>query len=123
MEKYRLVGIMNMFDIVPDFVMPIFENNNKLYFQIGKMKTLTITEFTPVKESAIKHVILFDKLTNNLRQPKKLTLEDDPLFSFQTSKNYVFIGTYEEMKEYLLSFETTDEKLIENIEDFLNKEE
>lgn len=31
-NQYKLVGTMNMFDIVPDFVYPVFESQGKYYF-------------------------------------------------------------------------------------------
>ena len=120
MEKYKLVGIMNLFNIVPDFVRPIFENDNKLYFQISNEKTAIITEFVPVKENAINNVILLNTITNNLKKREELTISNNPLFAFQTSEEYVFIGTFEEMRDFFKSFKTDNQILSDEIRDFLN---
>lgn len=120
MEKYKLVGIMNLFNIVPDFVRPIFENDNKLYFQISNEKTAIITEFVPVKENAINNVILLNTITNNLKKREELTISNNPLFAFQTSEEYVFIGTFEEMRDFFKSFKADNQILSDEIRDFLN---
>ncbi len=120
MEKYKLVGIMNLFNIVPDFVRPIFENDNKLYFQISNEKTAIITEFVPVKENAINNVILLNTITNNLKKREDLTISNNPLFAFQTSEEYVFIGTFEEMRDFFKSFKADNQILSDEIRDFLN---
>lgn len=120
MEKYKLVGIMNLFNIVPDFVRPIFENDNKLYFQISNEKTAIITEFVPVKENVINNVILLNTITNNLKKREELTISNNPLFAFQTSEEYVFIGTFEEMRDFFKSFKADNQILSDEIRDFLN---
>ena len=118
-EKFKLIGFMNLFDIVPDFVMPIFEKDNKYYFEIGDEESLIITEFAPVKESAISEIVFLGDVKSNIVGTKELTLANEPIFAFQSSKEDVFVGTFEEMKEYLKSFKTDSDVLSEIIRDFL----
>lgn len=121
-EIYKLVGILNMFDISPDFVYPIFEKDRKYYFQTGDIQKLQISEFSPVKESYISKVVLLNQVENNLIERKESSLQSEPIFAFQKDKNSVFIGTYQEMVDVLLTFEADNEILKEQIKDFINKE-
>ena len=47
-EIYKLAGILNLFNVVPDFVYPVFERNNQYYFMTGDEDTLKTEGYIPV---------------------------------------------------------------------------
>ena len=68
-ENYRLIGIMDMFGIVPNFVFPVFEKDKKYYFMTGDEATLKVEDFLLIKESAVERIIFINNLkTNELLQ-------------------------------------------------------
>ena len=70
---YKLVGFLNIFDVIPDFAFPVFEHAGELYFQHGKDKA--ITEFVRVKEEVLLKIIpLPDK--NSIT----ITINSDPIY-------------------------------------------
>lgn len=119
-EKYKLVGILNVFDVIPDFIYPIFERDNQHFFQQGDDKSLKLEEFVLVKESVIDRIVLLKDLQVNASPQTEFTISSKPLFGFQFSDEEVYLGFYEEMKEFLLSFETEDTILKKEISDFLH---
>ncbi len=44
---YKLVGFINLYNIIPDFVYPVFSAHNKFYFQDGK--SIFINKFLKFK--------------------------------------------------------------------------
>ena len=119
-EIYKLAGILNLFNVLPDFVYPVFEKNNQYYFMIGDEDTLNTEGYIPViGDDVIKRIAkISDLKTNEIRQVD-FTKESKPFFGFQLSETEVFFGFFEEIKEFLQNFETQDEILKEEIADFL----
>ncbi len=58
LNKYKLIGFLNLFNIVPDFVVPVFESKEKYYFQDGEQDR--IKEFVEAKKSVTEHLIPLD---------------------------------------------------------------
>lgn len=49
-SKFRLVGFINLFQFVPDFVWSIYEGEDaQLYFAEGRDEDYTITNFEKIK--------------------------------------------------------------------------
>ena len=119
-EKYKLVGVLNLFDIVPDFVYPIFERENQYFFQHGDDDSLRLLDFLPVKESAIDRIVLLKDLKVNKLSQIWFSVSSKPLFGFQFSDKEAYLGFYEEVKEFLQSFETEDIILKKEITDFFH---
>ena len=119
-EIYKLAGILNLFNVLPDFVYPVFEKNNQYYFMIGDEDTLNTEGYIPViGDDVIKRIAkISDLKTNEIRQVD-FTKESKPFFGFQLSKKEVFFGFFEEVKDFLQNYETQDEILKEEIADFL----
>ena len=119
-EIYKLAGILNLFNVLPDFVYPVFEKNNQYYFMIGDEDTLNTEGYIPViGDDVIKRIAkISDLKTNEIRQVD-FTKESKPFFCFQLSETEVFFGFFEEIKDFLQNFETQDEILKEEIADFL----
>lgn len=117
---YKLHGIMNFFDIVPDFVRPIFEKDNDYFFQTFNETTQKI-EFAKVKESAIQHItpLSFLYVSGNYSlQDKYYSVA---LYAFQTTKKAVVISDFEGMVKILSLYKTDDEVLKKNIKRFIEE--
>jgi len=118
---FKLVGVMNMFGNIPDFVWPVYESKDgQLFFSEGREKDCTIDGFKKVKPSALQVVRLFkDGLSTNQFELQEVTIGSKFIFAFQTSEDAVQLGDYQQMKQYLEDFETEDEILKTEITDFL----
>lgn len=121
-RKYKLVGFMNMFDIVPDFVFPVFQcfDDSLYYFHIGNEETLEITGFEPIpKRHTSRIVFLGDVVKSNHFSDTEVSLDSRPIFAFQVSDDFVQIGYYEDMRKFFETYETDNKILKEQINDFL----
>lgn len=120
MKRYKLYGFMNLFDIIPCFVYPIFQYNNKYYFQEGENDKLI--GFVPVKLSAYAmiHKIKDYKYIVGIKDTI-LSISSKPLYAFQTNKDKIVCG----MSDFILSFfeyyQTDNIVLKEEINDFRNE--
>ena len=68
-NRYKLIGTMNMFGIVPDFVYPIFENNGKYYFE-NSYNSLEIDSFYEICEE--KKISRIKPLTSSFNKCKRI---------------------------------------------------
>lgn len=117
---YKLYGIMNFFDIVPDFVRPIFEKDNDYFFQTFNESTQEI-EFAKVKESAIQHITPLSFLFvsgNYSLQDKYYSVA---LYAFQTTKKAVVISDFDGMVKFLSLYKTDNEILKNSIKQFIEE--
>ena len=110
MTEYTLVGFVNMFNVTPDFVFPVFQADNKLYFQIGKQDQLEC--FVPVKNTVYPMIHYIDN------SEIRLTKNDKPIYAFQTEENNFIYGTATKLLNFFEKYHTTDDILIEEIQDF-----
>ena len=111
---------MNFFDIVPDFVKPIFEKDNDYFFQIFNKTTQKI-EFAKVKESAIPYITPLSFLCISGNYFLQDTSYSVALYAFQTSKRSVIICDSEGMVNFLSLYKTDDEVLKKNIKRFIEE--
>lgn len=133
-SDFKLVGILNMFEIIPDFVIPIFINtqedieepnimNKTFYIQVGSDEEDTIEYFTKLDNYG---QILKQRVSiirgNNIYSGKTIDIKSRPLYAFQYTDTDIMWGNYLEMKEFLKKYQTEDENLQEQIQDFLNLE-
>lgn len=131
--KFKLVGILNMFDIIPGFVDPIFiclqdepENpnimNKPFYFQVGNDEKDTLTFFEKLDNyGKVKQNVLKLK-DSNTYAGTQFDIHSEPLYAFQYSETDIMFGNYSEMKEFLKQYETEDDILRKEIQDFLDLE-
>jgi hypothetical protein len=110
MENCKLFGVLNVFNTTPDFIMLVYSDGRELYFR----DNIDITEFKPVP------IILKHKIVPLVNIPKKAA-ECEKLFAFQFDTNDVFIGNFEDMKEFFKNFDTGDKILDEKIQLFYRK--
>lgn len=99
MKRYRLVGFLNLFDVVPDFVYPVFENDGLYYFQ--DEKNGKIFDFVLVKSSVYSMITKIDKYKQILGIEKAiLEIGSKSVFAFQIEKSKVVCGE----DVYMLNF-------------------
>lgn len=91
MKRYRLIGFLNLFDMVPDFVYPVFENDGLYYFQ--DEKNGKIIDFVLVKSSVYSMITKIDKCKQILGIKKAiLEIGSKSVFAFQIEKSKVVCG-------------------------------
>lgn len=117
--RYKLIGTMNVFGIVPDFVYPIFENNGKYYFE-NSYNSLKIDSFYEIcEEEKISRIKPLSSSFNKLINVKEYyTIGDEPLVAFQTSEEKYFIGTGDVFCEFIKDIKIENEILSKSINDF-----
>lgn len=113
---------MNIIDIIPDFVYPIFESNGKYYFQ-NSNNNIEIDSFDEIINekyiSKIKPLNLsFNKLVNI---KEYYEIGDEPLVAFQLNENTYFIGKSDDFNEFIKEVKIEDEKLSKDIHNFQNE--
>lgn len=133
-SDFKLIGVLNMFEIIPDFVIPIFINtqeeiedpnimNKSFYVQVGSDENDTIEYFTKLdnyRHVSKERVRIFSGIDSFSRGI--YDIKSRPLYAFQYTDEDIFWGNYLEMKEFLKNYKTDDEVLQEQIQDFLNLE-
>lgn len=119
-KTYELFGVSNFFDIIPDFVVPVFtckeEGDDKKYIQEGEKDH--INNFAELNNYPI--IPLAEILTNDINFPL-FTVDSKALYAFQTAENEYFIGYSDQLKEFLSKFRTDDEILREQITEFADE--
>ena len=93
-NAYKLVGFINMLDLRPGFVYPVFENNGKYYFQHGINNTLF--RFVEVQENVMDKLI---PLTAD--RDIRITLESNPIYAYQKRNGAVKFGDMVAMRRYV----------------------
>lgn len=110
-DKYKLVGFINLFGIIPDFVYPVFECKGECYFQHGNNDR--IEEFEKVKSDLCQQIIplIGSKSTT-------IDLSSNPIYAFQSEEENIYYGHTPDMKKYLATIKTDDSILSKEIHDF-----
>ena len=111
LNKYKLVGFINLFGVVPDFVYPVFEHKGEYYFQHGNNDR--IEEFEKVKSDLYQQIIPLIDLNNTI-----IDLNSDPIYAFQSEQQNIRYGHASDIKKYLLTVKTDDCILSKEIRDF-----
>lgn len=121
-NQYKLFGTMNMFDFLPDFVYPVFENNGKYYFQ-NSDNSIEIDSFYEIcGEEHINRIRPLASSFNKLINVKEhYTVGDEPLVAFQTSEENYFIGTSDVFNEFIKDIKIENQILSKTITDFQNE--
>lgn len=117
MNRYKLVGFLNMFNIVPDFVYPIFEQSGQFYFQSGAYDK--IDNFVPVKCEMYPRISHIEyKGPQMTRKGHVITKDSKPLYAFQIGKNNFIFGNSRQMLGFFSKYIPHNPILKEQIEDF-----
>lgn len=130
--SFKLVGVLNILDILPSFVDPVFIcvqddpeepdiMKKELYFQVGDEEKNKLTFFEKLKTyGKAKEKVTFLNLNNNKKYlQKQFTIHSDPLYAFQSSESEIHLGSYYEMQEFFRNFQTDDHFLKKEIQNFL----
>lgn len=115
-HEYKLIGFLNVFDIIPDFTYPIFEYNNLLYFQHGSNDK--INEFIEIKDDIISKII---PLKSDKNFKIKISLDSKPIYAFQSEQNNMIYGTSDELCHFFESYKIPDNYLKNEIKDFYDE--
>lgn len=131
---FKLIGVLNMFEIIPDFVIPIFINtqeelvepnimNKPFYIQVGSFEEDTMEYFAELdnyRYISKERIHIFGGIDSFSRG--KYDIKSRPLYAFQYTDKDIFWGNYSEMKDFFKNYKTDDEVLQEQIQDFLSLE-
>lgn len=117
-DIYKLVGIINIFGIYPDFVYPIFERNGKYYLQ--HFQSNAIDSFIETSKSKRLNMIRYLEINPNINIKKIYTVGDKPIFAFQITKDNVFFSEIDNFVNFVSNFETDDHVLSEQISEFID---
>ena len=121
-KQYKLAGFINLFDITPDFIYPVFKRAGKYYFQHSTDGS--IQEFVAVKKAALAKMLPVEKLMN-------ICVHEQAglLYAYQVDDKSIVYGNSAYMKSYIeekaLFSEAyqSDHILKEEIDDFLDEAE
>lgn len=114
--KYKLIGFLNMFNIVPDFIFPVFEFNGDLFFQEGENDT--IKSYSPAKSSIRTRIIPVVSNTISDIGSSLFDISSDPIYAFQTEERVVY-GTSSFLRQFFEEYSPTNEVIALEIRDFL----
>ena len=115
-KTFKLIGVLNLFSIVPDFVVPIFECE-----QDGKKYAQDLDSFFDITQYRdMQKTIYLEKITNiNDFSESIFTIYSRSPFAFQLSDSDYFIGYAEDLAKFLKGFSTDEEILKKSIAEFL----
>lgn len=121
-ESYKFIGVLNLFNIYPDFLFPIYEKGNELFFHNGKKNR--IYNFDKIPESVLERIVYLDcpdVLIYNESDKEYFFVHDTPVYTFQININEIFCSDLGNMIRYLSLFNTEDTILKKQIENFISE--
>lgn len=119
-KLYKTYGIVNIFDVIPDFVLVVVERDGKFYFPYASNLS-KVKYFHEAPRSIIKRIKPFSKFICSKIPDNELTVNSDFLFAFQVNEKDLQIGTSNELISFLSTYKTDDEALKEKIETFIKE--
>ena len=109
-SSYRLVGILNMFDVIPEFVYPVFEYEGNFFIQDRTSVNQILSFELLMNDNLIKSIIPLNKFKLTYSDSKiNFSDGDNVLIGFQISEDELFLGTFEEFKKYAKELQIEDE--------------
>ena len=103
-NKYKLVGIIGLAGLVPEFVYPIFKKDNEYYYEYGYDALSELEGFVKVEPEDVHKIRFIKDLKTNLTEELLLTKESKPIFGFYSHHSFVYFGFYDEIKEYVKKY-------------------
>lgn len=108
---YKLFGIINLFDLVPDYVFPIFERDGALYFENCSDEE-HIDEFYEIRsKSVLSRIKPLDAISYDGDAKDEYEIGNTVIVGFQYEENKYFIGTEEELKNRFKNLEMMLKKM------------
>lgn len=121
-DHYKFVGVVNLFNLYPDFLFPVYEKDNNLYFHNGSIDA--IKDFDPLSDSAKNRVVFLDNecyhIINSLKK-SSYSQYSSPVYAFQESENVILCLDPDDMINYFRDFKTDDKILEKNISLFVQE--
>lgn len=122
MERYKLVGIINLYNVCPDFVFPVFQcfEDNKLYFQNGKIDI--IQNFDYIGEKLEDKVVYFTNIQNDvvILCENEVDIDEMPVLAFQNENRDILCANAEDMIDFLKDYHTDNDVLQKIINGYIN---
>ena len=121
-KKYTLFGFYNFLDVIPDFVYPIFERENRLYYEMGQKRIEKFIELSEYECSKVKRLG-----TQNVRylgekyDRYNFKVSSDLIFAYQNSEKAIVCGNGKNISQYLRNIKTNNTYTDEVIQDFLEE--
>lgn len=119
-DSYKFVGVLNLFDVYPDFVFPIYKKDDKLFFHNGENNR--IFNFDEVTNSVLDKIIYINNTDINIINNAKSVYYYDtsaPVYAFQKDEHEIFCSDLEDMILFLSRFVTEDIILKKQIDLFI----
>ena len=132
--SFKLIGILNIPNIIPAFVIPIFiclqdepeepnEINKPYYFQVTDYENdnlicfLKLDDYIECGKKIVRMLSPSNSYVNTV-----FNVYSIPLYAFAHSETNVHIGDFFELKDFFTEYQTEDKLLKEEIQDFLQLE-
>lgn len=115
--QYKLIGFINLFNIVPDFVLPVFDLNGDLFFQVG--------EYDQIKRFGKAKVSIREKIISNSPDffsnisTQFFDIYSKPVYAFQNSEKDIVYGDSSFIRKYFKNYSPNNKVLASEISDFL----
>lgn len=107
---YELVGTINLFDVVPEFVIPVFKNEHSYFIQ-NRSNTVNIDAFDIITvPNMLKIIKPLNKGDLIIPSNKFDYVEgDEVVLGYQVDESKIFIGTLAEFEQYIKENPIKDE--------------
>lgn len=120
-RTYKPYGVVNVFNVIPSFVYVVLESDGEFYFPHDNDDSFIVKYFHKVPSSVIKNMKPFGEFVCNQKPPKEITLNSDFIFAFQVNEKELQIGTSNDLISFFSTYETNNEILKKEIEDFIQE--
>lgn len=112
-NDYLLVGYLNLFNLVPDFMYPVYDHYGQYYFADGD--AYNIRCFVKVKQSVIDDIKLFNHTAAITR-----SVNGTQIYIYQLRNGRLVIGTGNQVYEQLKSVSESQLKMRSELMEFFN---
>ena len=113
MEKLKLVGTLNCFNIRPHFVLPVYEDDKGNFYMAysdvsDEEEKYTIKGFTIFGKYDTKRIKLLSNTNNKMEETEDYYgIGDIIVQAFEESENNIYIGRIDKFTKYLSDFVNT----------------
>ena len=123
MENYKLVVFLNLLNLIPDGVYPVFQGNDGKYYggfvKSQKELSVNIEQFIEWREDVIERIVFFDDIKNNpdysIKQEEvqdEYKLGDMGLSVHQISEKEIYVGRADKFLEFLKEHTNSIEEVL-----------
>lgn len=122
LNGYKFIGVLNLFNLYPDFLFPIYQKGEEFFFHNGKRNR--IYNFDRITESVREKIVFLDSedvFITNTSKNQYFFEHDTPVYAFQNSEKEIFCADLGDMIKYLSMFATNDKILSKQINRFVSE--